>query len=86
VSPVCCVCGHPLEGHIPEMRDMGEHIRGRCCACRKPKALMLEYIMRFYGKRDAMMIGDMESDRLAAEAAGIPFQWAADFFGWETQP
>ena len=47
---------------------------------------MLEYIMRFYGTRDAMMIGDMESDHLAAEAAGIPFQWAADFFGWEAQP
>jgi D-glycero-D-manno-heptose 1,7-bisphosphate phosphatase len=62
------------------------HAPDEGCACRKPNALMLEYIMRFYGTRDAMMIGDMESDHLAAEAAGIPFQWAADFFGWETQP
>jgi len=29
-----------------------------------------------------LYVGDMESDRQAAENAGCDFQWAADFFGW----
>jgi D-glycero-D-manno-heptose 1,7-bisphosphate phosphatase len=50
------------------------------CSCRKPSPLMLERIMAFWGTRDAVMIGDMDSDREAADAAGIPFIWAKDFF------
>ena len=31
---------------------------------------------------EVLYVGDMESDRLAAERAGVEFQWARDFFGW----
>jgi hypothetical protein len=30
---------------------------------------------------DALYVGDLDIDRRAAEAPGIPFAWAADFFG-----
>jgi D-glycero-D-manno-heptose 1,7-bisphosphate phosphatase len=53
------------------------------CGCRKPKPLMLQRIMNIYGvyPDDTLFVGDMESDRLAALAAGCRFQWANDFFG-----
>lgn len=50
------------------------------CSCRKPRPLMLLRIMDTFGTRDAVMVGDQESDRLAADAAGIEFQWAHEFF------
>ncbi|GIV96513.1 MAG: hypothetical protein KatS3mg057_1170 [Herpetosiphonaceae bacterium] len=31
---------------------------------------------------ECLMVGDMEADRTAAKDAGVPFRWAADFFGW----
>jgi len=34
-------------------------------------------------KADTVYIGDMDSDQQAAEAAGVQFMWAKDFFGRE---
>lgn len=52
---------------------------------RKPAPGMLKEIMRAAGviPANTIMIGDQESDRLAAEAAGCGFAWATEFFGWE---
>jgi len=52
---------------------------------RKPAPGMLLQAMTEAGVApdDTLFVGDMESDRLAAEAAGVRFMWARDFFGWE---
>ena len=62
------------------------------CVCRKPSPELLHKAETFWhsrgllhGPADCVYIGDMESDRQAAEAAKIDFIWAGDFFGWETQ-
>jgi D-glycero-D-manno-heptose 1,7-bisphosphate phosphatase len=53
------------------------------CACRKPLPLMLQNIIERYGihPREALFVGDMENDRLAAENACCDFTWAWEFFG-----
>lgn len=50
---------------------------------RKPDPGMLLQAMAFACATPAetLMVGDMESDRLAAEAAGCAFAWADEFFG-----
>lgn len=52
------------------------------CDCRKPKPRLLERCMNktLVGPRETLYVGDMESDRQAAENAGCCFMWAADFF------
>ncbi|MBA3872579.1 MAG: HAD-IIIA family hydrolase [Anaerolineae bacterium] len=52
---------------------------------RKPSGGMIEYLMDAFGvsKADTVYIGDMDSDQQAAEAAGVAFEWAKDFFGRE---
>jgi phosphoglycolate phosphatase-like HAD superfamily hydrolase len=35
------------------------------------------------GPEETIFIGDMETDRQAAEAAGVKFIWAWEFFGRE---
>ena len=52
---------------------------------RKPKPGMLKELMRAAGTdtADTVMIGDSDDDRKAAEAAGVEFVWAKDFFKWE---
>lgn len=60
------------------------------CDCRKPKLGMLLDIMSVYdevtgkslGKHEVLYVGDMESDKEAAERAGVGFMWAWEFFGW----
>lgn len=54
------------------------------CACRKPEPGLLLEALRASGvsAEEALFVGDLEIDRLAAERAGIPFRWAAEFFGW----
>jgi len=49
---------------------------------RKPRPGMLLEIMAELGASPAetMMVGDQESDREAAEAAGVQFAWAEAFF------
>jgi histidinol phosphatase-like enzyme len=51
---------------------------------RKPQSGMLLQALADFkaAPAEALMIGDMDSDRQAAEAAGVPFAWAADFFGF----
>lgn len=53
------------------------------CLCRKPKPGMLISLMEQFqvGPDDTIYIGDQESDRQAAEAAGVRFIEAGDFFG-----
>jgi D-glycero-D-manno-heptose 1,7-bisphosphate phosphatase len=53
---------------------------------RKPGPGMLQEIMRAAGcsPDQTLMVGDQETDRQAAEAAGCNFQWAKEFFGWQT--
>jgi len=49
---------------------------------RKPAPGMLLDLMHRLGYRpeDTTYVGDQESDRQAAEAAGVRFVWASDFF------
>jgi len=53
---------------------------GACC-CRKPQPGMLYSAMMLADVRPAntIMVGDRESDRLAAHAAGCAFIWADDW-------
>lgn len=55
------------------------------CECRKPKPRMLERCMNMalVGRDETLYVGDMESDRQAAENAGCAFVWAKDFFHWD---
>ena len=51
---------------------------------RKPAPGMLLGLMRRLGHdpTDTIYVGDRDTDRQAAEAAGVRFTWAQDFFGW----
>jgi histidinol-phosphate phosphatase family protein len=55
------------------------------CPNRKPApGAILNALQRFETRpEDCLFVGDQDSDRLAAEAAGVPFAWAWSFFGWE---
>ena len=59
------------------------HALGIACDCRKPGPGMLERIMAFYGvrRRETVFVGDSETDRLAAVAAGVDFLAARELFG-----
>jgi histidinol-phosphate phosphatase family protein len=65
--------------------DLCPHAVDAGCDCRKPKPLMLQRAMNLTrcppGR--TLYVGDMESDRRAAENAGCAFMWAKDFFGWK---
>lgn len=54
------------------------------CECRKPRPLMLQNIMRAAGfsPAETVFVGDQVTDEEAAQAAGVNFVTAADFFGW----
>lgn len=54
------------------------------CPNRKPAAgAILTALGRFGARaRDCLLVGDQETDRMAAEAGGVPFVWASEFFGW----
>ena len=68
----------PIEGSI----RFCPHNKSDGCLCRKPGPLMLEQLMDFWGvnPEETLFVGDMESDRQAAENAGCDFVWARDFF------
>lgn len=53
------------------------------CQCRKPAPAMLLTIMENYGigPNETTFVGDLDTDRLAAEAAKVQFQWVWDFCG-----
>lgn len=50
---------------------------------RKPQPGMLNELMDEFGfsPQDTIMVGDWETDKKAAEAAGCEFIWAHEFFG-----
>jgi len=54
------------------------------CDCRKPQPGMLLELMEKLQVRASrtLFVGDMPSDRQAAENAGCDFMWASDFFSW----
>jgi histidinol-phosphate phosphatase family protein len=58
------------------------------CPNRKPApGAILDALERFGARpQDCLFVGDMETDERAATAAGVPFSWASDFFGWPPQP
>ena len=58
------------------------------CDCRKPRPGMLVRVMRFYGVRPdrTVFVGDSESDRRAAVAAGVDFLAAAQLFSSSDAP
>lgn len=73
-AKACRVCFfHPLGKVEPYNRDD---------ETRKPKPGMLLSLMEelHFTPADTLVVGDWPSDKLAAEAAGCQFQWAADFF------
>lgn len=55
------------------------------CLCRKPSPLMLYQAMEAANAkpRETLYVGDMDSDREAAQRAGVAFLWAWEFFGWD---
>lgn len=69
-------CPHHPQGRVAEYAIE--------CDCRKPKPGMLLDIMRKLGyeRAQTLYVGDQDSDRLAAEAAGVRFISAKEFFGW----
>jgi histidinol-phosphate phosphatase family protein len=69
------LCPHHPEGTDP--------VYAVPCPSRKPApGAILDALARF-GARPAgcLFVGDHESDRQAAQAAGVPFAWAWQFFG-----
>jgi D-glycero-D-manno-heptose 1,7-bisphosphate phosphatase len=68
------MCPHHPKGRIEQYAIK--------CPRRKPESGMLLDLMRrlgFHASR-TVYVGDMDTDRQAAEAAGIQFIWAKDFF------
>lgn len=55
---------------------------GAPCPRQKPAPGLLTAILQQFPVHpsEALYVGDLEIDRLAAERAGIPFKWAGDFF------
>lgn len=54
------------------------------CDCRKPKPGMILSLIKEFGLplSQVVFVGDADTDKQAAEAAGIVFIWACEFFGW----
>lgn len=72
------MCPHHPEGTIPQYAI--------ACPRRKPApGAILDALERFeVPAENCLVVGDQDTDRQAAEAAEVPFAWAADFFGWES--
>lgn len=68
------LCPHHPDGTIPRYATR--------CPNRKPAAgAIIDALAHFEAKpEDCLFVGDQESDRQAAEAAGVEFRWASDFF------
>ncbi|MGD8623219.1 MAG: HAD-IIIA family hydrolase [Anaerolineae bacterium] len=68
--------------HHPEGNDA---IYGVACPNRKPApGAILDALARFQARpEECLMVGDMDTDHQAAQAAGVPFAWAWEYFGAE---
>ena len=73
--------------HHPDAKDPAD----ANCLCRKPRygqivanqfRLNERFPKTYYPNHLALMVGDLEEDRLCAEAAGIRFKWAHE---WRTE-
>jgi D-glycero-D-manno-heptose 1,7-bisphosphate phosphatase len=71
------LCPHHPEGTIGRYAI--------ACPNRKPApGAIQDALDRFQVEpQDCLFVGDQDSDRLAAESAQVPFQWAREFFGWK---
>jgi histidinol-phosphate phosphatase family protein len=71
------LCPHHPDGTVPRYAV--------ACPNRKPAPGAIHQALdRFQARpQDCLFVGDQDSDRLAAEAAGVPFRWAWEFFGWD---
>lgn len=86
LKDACQKCGID-DGHFLfcPYDSRGEHAEAYAMFAylRKPKPGMLDLIMKaepdYYR---VVMVGDQDSDREAAHAAGVEFAWASDFFEW----
>lgn len=64
----------------------GNNEFAQVCECRKPGPKMILDIIKVAREvykldfKEIVFVGDQETDRQAAEAAGVQFQWADDFF------
>jgi histidinol-phosphate phosphatase family protein len=70
------LCPHHPEGILANYRAS--------CPCRKPApGAVLDALAHFQaGAGECLFVGDQDTDRLAAEAAKVPFVRADEFFGW----
>ena len=68
------LCPHHPQGTIPRY--------AKPCPNRKPApGAILDALDRYGAKpQDCLFVGDQETDRQAARAAGVPFEWAWKFF------
>jgi histidinol phosphatase-like enzyme len=71
------LCPHHPEGTVQRYAI--------ACPNRKPApGAILDALDRFQAQpQECLFVGDQDSDRLAAEAAEVPFRWAGEFFGYE---
>lgn len=72
-----CLCFHHPRGTIP-------HYATNCSRRKPAPGAILDALSRFEARPEAcLFVGDQDTDCQAAKAAGVPFVWAKDFFGWE---
>jgi hypothetical protein len=75
-----------IDGSRCQRRDYIErNLKSKFKDFRKPGGGMLLALQYFMSKKDEpvdlLMVGDRPEDQQAAAAAGLAFEWAADFFG-----
>lgn len=75
---------NPYRGKRHWLVTMCPHRPDAGCECRKPRPGMLQRLMRAFevDPGSTLYVGDLDSDSLAARAAGCRFQWAWEFFDW----
>lgn len=73
------VCFHHANATVEEYRDPDG------CARRKPSGRMIEEAMWDFNvdPSKTVYVGDLPTDKIAAHQAGVGFEWASDFFGFE---
>jgi histidinol-phosphate phosphatase family protein len=74
------LCPHHPRGTVPRY--------AKHCPNRKPApGAILDALERFEARpQDCLFVGDRDTDRQAATAAGVPFRWARNFFEQVSKP
>jgi D-glycero-D-manno-heptose 1,7-bisphosphate phosphatase len=81
----------------PQQLWLCPHRPDKGCLCRKPQPMLLLQAISAYLRwgnaeqiramlPEVLYVGDQDSDREAADNAGVDFCWAQDFFGGEPAP